>query len=535
MKRLLVLAILVCPASGWAQEAPKAPAPKKAPAAKKAAEDPPVTFEELYKAAAQDVAQQPPEHRPYIRYFDAREFPKEYRKEAKAVFDYHINSISREVKIVKSREVTPWLWAVKIDDYKWDRKVYEDLLRVNVYHAIPVQIRTPITKTEVVIERVPVKKYRQVLVSNGYGYVQQNQEYTEYEERKIEKVVNVKEEIKNDYIPAPWVPAREATFLIEQLQTRVPIFRAGQFVYQTGIQKDRDGHGYYDFLGLGKTLKELDAMIRLDRKGSVEVYRELGAIVSVSGVALSNRQLFRLQALTGAYWESRDVINNSGRKEATGNLLEDFDADAFEIVFTLFNRLPGYYLADKKGDRQDTAPDFIASDQRSTNNDRRVHVGMSCVVCHFDAGLRPIRDWARHIYNPETGIALGTLALDKDRARRVESVYLGPLFKNYKKDVEEFAEAIFEASGLKPAELAKAYEVFWSEYIDKPVTLDKAAREIGVNPKDMQETMIAYARRKRITDTVLAVYLMPEPLPVRREHFEERFGLLMLILGGLDP
>lgn len=532
MRWFLALCAFAWAATAWSQGPATAPMPKKAPLVKKAVEEAPVTYEELYKAAVADLSTVPPDIRPYIRYFDARSFPKEARKDAKAVFDYQVNAISRESRIVRSREVTAWLWAVRTDDYKWDTAVYEDLVRVNYYHTIPVELKTAVV--EEAVERKPVTKVRQVLVSNGRGgYSYRNEEYVDYEETRVTKTVAAKDS-KKGYAPAPWVPALEAGMLVQALQTQVPMFRADQFVHQVGVQKDRDGHGYYDFLGF-KKLADVEKFARLDRKAAIELYRELGAIVSVSGVTLNNRQLFRLQALTGPWWESRDTTNNVGRKEATGNLLEDFDADAFEIVFTLYNRMPGYYLADKKGVQQETAPDFIAGDQRSTNNDRRIHAGMSCIVCHHDGGLRTMRDWARQIYNPETGIALGTLALDKDRARRVESVYLGPLFKSYRKDADDFAEAIFEASGLRPQEMSKAYETFWSRYLDEPVTLEKAAREIGVNPKDMQETLIAYAKKKRITDTVLASYLVPDPLPVRREHFEERFGLLLLILGGVNP
>lgn len=544
----LLVALLAAPARG---QEPKAPPPKAAPKAPpKAAKDdpptPPVTFEELYRAAADDIVRQPPEHRKYIRYFDARPFTRQYRKEAKAVFDYHVNALSREHKIERSREVTEWLWAVKISDYGWPPEVYEDLVRVNFYHSIPVKIVTPVATTEVKVERKPVVKKREVtktrqvpIVVNGrQAYRDERytviEEYTDYEEVKTEVPVAVKQNEKNEVIPAPWVPAKEAGFLIQQLQTKVPVFRADQFVHRTAVQKDRNGHGYYDFFGF-KKLSDVEKFVKLDRKGAIEVYRELGAIVAKSGVTLNNRQLFRLQTITGPWWESRDVSTNTGKQEATGNLLEQFDAEAFEIVFRLYNGLPGYYLANKDGVQQETAPDFIAGDQRATGNDRRIHAGMSCVVCHFDGGLRPIRDWARKIYDPEKGIALGTLALDEKRSKRAESVYLGPLFKNYKRDADDFAEAIFLASELKPDELAKAYETFWSEYLDKDVTLERAAREIGVDPKDMQDTMIAQAKKKRLTDTVLTSYLVPDPLPVRREHFEERFGLLMLILGGVNP
>jgi hypothetical protein len=85
------------------------------------------------------------------------------------------------------------------------------------------------------------------------------------------------------------------------------------------------------------------------------------------------------------------------------------------------------------------------------------------------------------------------------------------------------------------AELAKAYERVWSRYLDEPVTLESAAAEAGVTPDEIRLRMLAYVRAKGVIDPVLAPYVAKDPPPVRREHFEERFPLLMLILGGANP
>lgn len=524
------------------------PAPMPVPAAG----DAPVPFAEVVKAAAADAARLPADLARQTRYLDARHVPAALRRETFAVLAYHVNSLSREVRLTPPRQVTAWLWAVRLDDYRWDARVWEDLARVNVYYAIKVAIKN-IPAVMVSPTPAKVKRTRKVLKPNpnGHGYVEVTEEYEEEVPPDGAAVpagrpvgtaagppsppTSPLPEKGEDFIPAPWLPPAEVAALVGATGSKTPIVRADQLVFQTGAQADaRKGHGYYDWFGF-KKLGDAEKLAALDRKAAAELYRELAAITVVSGVALNNRQLFRFATLTGAWWESRDVKANDGARNAVGNLLDDFRPDAFEIVFTLPNGLPAYYLANAAGEQQDTAPDFIASDHRSTGNDRRIHAAFSCVACHADGGLRPIRDWSRKIYNPETGLGLATLALDQAKARRVESVYLGPLERAYRRDAGDFAEAVAEVSGLKPAELAKAYADLWARYLDEPVTLARAAAEAGVTPDQLRDRLRAAARAKGLVDPVLAVYLLDDPPPVRREHFEERFPLLMLILGGANP
>lgn len=475
----------------------------------------PVTPSEVVAAALADAKSLPAGLAARTRYLDARAFPPALRGDAHGVLAYHCNGLSRESKRVPPRRVSAWLWAVNLDDYRWDAKTWEELRKVNHYYAIRVEQAAP----------KAVKKTRQVLKYDQYGRgYYANEEYTE----------EVQGEVKQEAIPAPWLPAADMTALVALTGSATPVVRADQFLFLTGAQADRKGHGYYDWLGL-KSRKDAEELAALDREKAAKAYRELAAIVPVSGVALNNRQLFRYATITGAWWESRDALASTAKKNAVANLLEDYEHDAEEIVFTLPNGLPGYYLSDAKGVQVDAVPDGIAPDHRSTNNDRRIHVGYSCVACHVDGGLRPMRDFARKLYNPETGVSLAAVAADPAKARRLESVYLGPLQKNYDRDAGDYAEAVEDVSGLKPAALAKAYEAAWSRYIDDPVTLGSAAAECGVTADELKTRLRAYAKAKGVIDPVLVGYLTDDPPPVRREYFEERFATLMLILGGANP
>lgn len=554
-RRFWVLPLLLAAAVPSLPAQEPAPMPKDAGPVKAPRQPEVVTHAALATAALEDAAALDPGEAAETRYLDARNVSPDHVEETLAVLKYHLNQLSREVKFTGPRRVRDWLYAVRMSDYDWDAKAWEGLAGVNVYHNINVVVKTPIPEKTTVDEKyteeekVPVKKTRIVQRPNGAGgYINVQEEYTDYEVKKVEKVRQVEKTVadkvkeQDDVLPAPWLPGKEMGGLIKLTGSKVPIVRADYFINQTAVQQDRDGHGYYDFLKL-KAREDAEKLAVLDRKAAAKIYRELGAIAVTSGVTLNNRQLFRIQALTGPWWESRDTKDNKGTRNAANNLLDKYTHDAEEIVFTLPNGLPAFHLNDNKGAQAKTAPDFIAGTTRTTNNDTRIHVGYSCIVCHNEGGLRSIRDYSRKLYDPATGISLATLALDEKESKRLESVYLGPLKKNFDADSAAYGEATQDVCGLTPAKLSKAFESVWTRYLDEPVTVAKAAAETGHTVEDFKKKLTEYAtpkpvpgvRSKKVVNPVIVAYLAADPLPVRREHFEEHFGLLMLILEGANP
>ncbi|MBN9523690.1 hypothetical protein J0H58_35125 [bacterium] len=501
MTRLLLL-LALAPVALVAE-----PAPMPRPAG-------PVTFADVVNAAAADAKSLPPGESALTRYLEAKHLSAEDRRELYKVVSYHVNGLSRESKRAAPRQVTPWLWAVRLDHYRWSPETWKKLAEKNVYYTV---------KAKVTVPGPVVTKQRQVLRS-GY-YVTES--YTE-----AGPVVE-----REEVIVGPWLPPVPAAELVSLTGSRTPVVRADQFLHLTFAQVDRAGHGYYDWLGL-KNRADAEHLAALDRAKAAALYRELAAIIPVSGVTPQNRQVFRYATITGAWWESRDAKTSVGGQNAHRNLLEQYKHDAEEVVFTLPNGLPGYYLSDAAGKQVDAAPDFIAADHRATNNDRRVHVGYSCAACHQDAGLKPVRDYARKVYgNPDkTGVSLAPTALDPARARRLESVYLGPLERAYARDVADYAEAVADLTKLTGPDLSRAVERQWGRYLDDPVTLGRAAAECGVTPAELQVALRRHVRsRGGAADLVLAAFLMDDGPPIRREHHEEAFALLMLTLGGGAP
>lgn len=507
----LVALILLLGAALAARGAERAPMPQPAG---------PIGFGDVVGAALADARALGAAEAADTRYLSAAHLPPADRRELYAVLSVHVNLMSRESELVAPRKVTEWLWAVRLSDYRWPPKVWEDLRRINTYFALKVQ--TPAAAV------APAKKTRPKLVGHdraGNPVYSGTEEYTD--------PGSATAAARDEFVLAPWLPLKEAGALALLTGSATPVVRADQFLYETGAQANRAGHGYYDFLAL-KSRKDAEQLAALDRRTAEGRFRELAAVIKSSGVSPNNRQVFWYRTVGGSWWETRDAFASTGKKNALNNLLDDYAHDAEEIVFTLPNRLPGYYLSDAQGNQVDSAPDTIASDGRATNNDRRVHPPYSCVACHEDGGLKPMNDYMRRVNRPERGASFAAIAADPDRAKRLKSVYLGPLQEEYEADAKSYGRFAGELSGLKSAEFARAYQRRWTAYIDAPVTPEVAAAECGVTADQFRAAVRRYAARK-VVSPVLADLAIADPEPARREHWEEFFPVAMLALGGLEP
>lgn len=533
MRRPLALLPLLL-AAGAALPAEPAPMPQPAG---------PVTFEQVVAAARDDAAALPPGEAALTRYLSAAHAADpDGREKLYAVTCYQVNSLSREADLVKPRKVTPWLWAVRLDDYGWRAATWEDLRRANSYFCIKVQVPGVQAKTVKKTLTDRVKKTRPV-----QGYDQYGRPYTgtqEYYEEATREVVETVEAAaaRADFLPAPWLPAAQIADLVKLTGSVTPVVAADQFFDRTALQRDREGHGYYDFLGLDgtRTVKDLDELIGFDRKKAQKARREAAAIVIRSGVAKFPRQAFRESATTGGRWETRDTDSPAGDGNALDRLFEDFKFKASEIIAVLPNGLPVTYLANEKGERQDAAPVNIVGNHKSLDNDLEIGAGTwTCLHCHAGA-LVKIRDYGRAAYSDATGLRLAVV--DPAKERRARYAYLTDDFAfEYEGDQARFDRKYQAATGLPTKELVAAVAGQWRTYRVDAVTLKRAAARAGVTADALRAALRAHVATKRKAgvpaDAVLANLLLDDedaqPIPV--DLFEERFGVLMLILGGANP
>jgi hypothetical protein len=414
-----------------------------------------------------------------LRYLDLSTIAPEQRGDATRVLSFLLNSLSRESDIVRPTVLDGGrLLCFDLRDYGIDRLTYGKLANADPYFHVQVDV-TAQGKTT----RQPTH--------------------------------------------APWVKDG-CDELQRLLNTQVPILRADWFFSQAAVQKDRVA-GYYDLLGLGKKEADFLKLIGANPGESKRLKMELAASVAVSTVTLHNRGIFRQQTLTGGHWQTLDFKTNTDRQNTARLLYGDTEpprGDASEHYGVLPNRLFAYWLQDAQGNRQDTAPDDIASDSRSTSTDRRVHAMLSCVRCH-QRGLQDVNDFARRLFSGPVQL----VSPDYEKLKRLRQLYLSDLPGQIGEDNARYAGALAMANGLQPVENSRLVAWFWESYVDTPVDVAVAARELGCSVEHLLRCVKTYAGRGGVVDPVAAAFAQTPPLAIRREHYEEIYSLFQTIIG----
>ncbi len=416
-------------------------------------------------AAHADCAKLPADVAKQTRYLTAFNIPAKDRAAFWRMFSVQINSMSREAELVAPRAVSPTLVAICVDDYGWERTTYGALHQKEPYFH--VQLRTGKEETTAL---------------------------------------------------APWLPSKEVADLAKMTGSVIPIARADWFLHETS-----QAATYYSFLGI-KKLSDLETLVGLDRKLMERHRKDLAAIVAESTVTINPRAIFRYSTQMGSYWETRDNSNPTGKANPLRNLDKDHTFAAREIYASLPNGLFATVLADNKDGLINEAPPDVASDRGSPTPDARIRPPL-CAACHAGT-LQPINDYARRTFGRGADFALG-IPYDRDKAKRLRSLYLGPLQDELTADKDRYA-ARLKSFGITPAEYGKAFSAAFYGY-EASLSAADVAREFGVTPAAVSASLKTYLAANT-TDIGLAPYIAGEP--VRRSHHEEMMPLLGQIIGG---
>jgi hypothetical protein len=451
-------------------------------------------------AALADVQKLPLGQAQRTRYLAMWGVPEANRdKDFEKVLAFWCNSLSRESELIAPRKINSDLYAVVLDDYGWDPKVWDKLSEADPYFHVT-------TETE---------------GYDSWGYADPvTKKWVETEKRKNGKKTRTP-------ALAPWI-GTEASILALKTSSQAPVLRADWFIVYTGQQQDRAA-GYYDFLGLGNKEADFQALIGADLAAAKRVHKEQAASVGRSSVTLNNRGIERFQSITGAYWRTNDFKASTDRKNTLRLLDGDTEppkGDASEQYGTLPNGLFAFWLQNAEGVRQNAAPDFIASDGRAPGTDRRVHIGVSCIRCH-SPGIQPINDWGRNLYVGD--VRLGSP--DYDRLKRLRQLYLSDLNRSITRDQKDYADALKTLNSLTPAANATAFARVHREYEQADLSAAQFAAELGVPEEKFKMAMTDYAKTKPLDPLLLG--LVVRGLPLRREHAEELYSVAHLILGGV--
>ena len=466
--------------------------------------------------AAKHAAGAPKDLAPHLRYVTdyASEGmkPEDLAKRQRAQW-FAVNLTSRKAVIAKLIHVKDTCYAVDLRHFGWTPEVWEKFVQADPYFHRFVKGGGEATYKEVK-KRVPVeKRYR-----DRFGRI-----YTEtvYEEQ------TVKEKVPATATHAKAVHGRgidpiAIKTLCEVTGSQAPVVRLDWLIWMQSGTDRRAGAGYYDFLGVERSLAKFEDLVGLDRKKAADFRAEYAVLIQKSGVLADGREraVLRIGKIDSDWWESQDTFRRGTtieerQKLALTDLDKRYKPDAFEIFAKLRNGLYATAAADANGVLQDFVPNSIAGDHFGKANDYVIESGMKCLRCH-DEGLKPLDDYARKYFRADKW-----KKHDAKKQERFQALYIRPFQAKLKSDVADYLSTVVQFGYTKISECHAEYAKLVDDYWQASVDATQMARELGV-PKDV---LIEYIKR---TDGLWGK--LPAP-PLSRRGFEVRFDLYLEALG----
>jgi hypothetical protein len=223
----------------------------------------------------------------------------------------------------------------------------------------------------------------------------------------------------------------------------------------------------------------------------------------------------------------RPVSVTPTRRASEGGAKFDiaFRFDASEWFAVAPNGLWRTALFDAAGKRQDAVPDRVAKDTSDSHGDGIVVPMLSCIRCHRESGLRPFSD-------DQTRLLAGRVDLFSDDPRivqRAAEFYDEPrLQRQMKFDRETYAASVDRVSaGTKPDDIADRLAATVRNYAYLPVTLEIAAREVGLSHEIFRSAMFT------TQDPIILTLL--EGRPVLRGQWDSSFAEAAIRAASFAP
>lgn len=448
--------------------------------------------------AAQDLARLPHESRHLYRYLWAGHLPLEERRTLWRVIGFHCNQLSSEPEIIQPRLLQgETIAVVNLLDYGWKSEVWEKFLDVEPYfhvHLVDKHGR----KTTAQAPWISLPAVREEPSTTEPGRT---------------RIVRAPEGQSIDY-------------LVEATTSQTPILRADDFLWQSSIQADRNGVGYYQWLGI-KDEKTFDRLVGFDNEILKRFPRHLRDAVAISSVTLQPRRIDRAQTVGGGYYFSGDVRIAKGKNNPLQLIDDTFQHEFREGIAPLPNGMHAFLLADAQGKLADAAPDFVASDSTTHSNDRRVHIGLSCVRCHGKhQGIIPLDGWVRGLYKKP----LALQSPDYATAKYLSRLYFQEIEPVMDDDRRAYIRACQKATGGWDVKTAsKEYGNAFARY-DGDVTIERAAIELGVTPAQLQAAVRKKAQEGPEIDPLIGTFAADKPKAIPITVWRETYGAAAILM-----
>lgn len=432
--------------------------------------------------------------------------PVGYSEEERAALDLLANLLSRSPRLARPRWVADDLLAFTIDSYDWAPAVWDKLAEIDPYFTV---------RAEVLAEVVEQKWYP---AGNYDGRFYEAGFYPVKVQKRTKQTA-----------AAPWADPEAHAALQRLTGSLIPVVRGDWWLSQACRQVDvrgkENGAGYYDWLGI-KDRAAYYALTDFDPVRADKRLLQVRAVVDRSGVSQHTRVVVGYEH----NWFTLDDDGQTADNLPTELLKPGvYRHKAEEHFGRLPNGLPVFGLFDAGGKNQASAPDFIGPDDSPlrTGRDGRIHVGLSCLRCHFQGtedGMRPIDCFVRRTFRGslEAGV------YGREEKLEFERLYLSNLDRKQEKTRAGYREALGDLLG--PSWTWQRAATVLSRYHDRytaPVGLTQLASECGLPADDL------LARLKERSKVQGGVSISLGPLlrndTVRRETAEDFFAVVMAL------
>lgn len=353
---------------------------------------------------------------------------------------------------------------------------------------------------------------------------------------------------KNAYFHPDWVQVEHWSYLSYATGSAYPIMRADEFIAKSTVAP-----AYYDFVfGVGKvkTLGEFWKAMGVD-ENFLYGANLVNAGVKSQGLTVT-RHNRRLEFRPGPFdvWTSLDTFSNQGKQNALRQLgflhgtQHQLEIAGQEHIFQLKNGLIGGYLNDGNGNRINEVPITVAAGEENFP-DRTVKAGRSCFACH-DKGIKPFESDQFKLLSKQI-VELATT--DSFAAKKLEGAYDERAVQDHITDgIETYERAVQRIAGDSGEVVSRRYVSLWNSYSEKPVDLQTAAAECGMEPEEFvnllwnaidpnlltlipqEEVIERLAKLEKIDEEELKVRSVAKG-EIARDTWEETFRIAMLLKG----
>jgi hypothetical protein len=459
--------------------------------------------------------------------------PKDKQAKLFQAINRHVNALSTEPVLKKLEPVAPGVARLNFRDYGKSFELAWDKQRDPYFGAhVAVSDTVPVVPSFSIRETPATGKGKLQLVE-GKGSLQgaEGTVWTIEQAGKYTlKVGTLSKELtlaaSVNYIVSVVVPA-----VVAKEKNVALLVNALWFLNQTAADEDGRSPSYRDFLGV-KNQKDFETLIGLNREILKTYFKLAREAVAKSGVARQPRELEFL-GIPGGWLsltkDNRLALGNRNPLETQG-----VEFDATEGIAPLANGLLAYLLANRQGELQRAAPDFVGPNTEAPGDahDGRIHNYIGCIQCH-KTGLQDVPGFYRSVFSK-----VKYYNADPDKHQEVTRAYFSDLEPIINQTRQTYASAIMKVTtidadearilgleatpGMKPEDdSANMSDTFWG-YEKAQVTRVYAATAFGCNEATLVNAIQQRYKAEKIVNPMLLNWLGPD-LPITIRQFESLY------------